>query len=355
MPMNKSLLSLLTVTLLAACGNVTPSISVVCEENNVGNNIVKWETTSLTGNVKVFASTNPDYIPEENPVAIANIADQKVTIITSDPTQRYYYTLLFADRYRVKVATRNIYMLGIQNFRDLGGYPSYKHNKQTRWGMLYRSAQIDSIGYCTRQELKNIGIKTIVDMRTSDELNPSMPSLSNDFNIVRIPIPDGNLPQILQRVQNGRIKPDTIHNIVKRINQRLITNYTRQFRQVFDVLLDEDNYPVLIQCSSGSGRTGIMAALLMAALDIDEDVILNDYRLSNNYFDITHASRDAYQQPAYVQEAITALYSAQEEYLEAAKAEAEHRYGSVEAYLKKGIQLEKDEIRHLQKILLEKR
>lgn len=353
--MNRSLLSLLTLTMLAACSNVTPSISVVCEENNVGNNIVKWETTSLSGNVKVFASTDPDHIPEEVPVAIANIADQKVTVITNDPTRRYYYTLLFADRYRVKVAPRNINVLGIQNFRDLGGYPSYKQGKQTRWGMLYRSAQIDSVGPCTYQELKNIGIRTIVDMRTADEMGHSARPDYHDFNMVRVPIPDGNLPQILKKVQDGKINPDTIHNIVERINRRLIANYSSQFREIFDVLLDEKNYPVLLQCSSGTGRTGIMSALVLAALDIDEDFILDDYQLSNSYFDITHASRDAYQQPVYVQEAITALYSAQEEYLEAAKMEAERLYGDVDTYLHEGLRLEKDEIRHLQKILLEKR
>lgn len=133
------------------------------KENNVGNSIVKWEIAPLIkGNVKVYASTDPNNIPEDSPVAIANISDQRMTIVTTDPTKRYYYTLVFNDKYRVKIATRNVNIPGIQNFRDMGGYPSYPTKKRVRWGMLYRSAQIDSLECYSRRELKNIGIKTIM-------------------------------------------------------------------------------------------------------------------------------------------------------------------------------------------------
>ena len=101
--MYKNLLNLLVLAvLLPSCNGTAPHIPVVCEENNVGNCIVKWEMAPLIkGNVKVYASTNPNHIPEDVPVAVANISDLKMTVITTDPTQRYYYTLVFADKYRV--------------------------------------------------------------------------------------------------------------------------------------------------------------------------------------------------------------------------------------------------------------
>ena len=124
----------------------------MCEENNVGNAIIKWETAPiLKGQVKVYASTSPDFIPEENPVVTINIAKGKKTIVTNDPSQRYYYLMVFNNRYRVRVAARNVNIPGIQNFRDLGGYKSAETGKDTRWGMLYRSAQIDSIPHCNRK------------------------------------------------------------------------------------------------------------------------------------------------------------------------------------------------------------
>ena len=237
--MYKNLLSWLTVLLvLPSCSGTSPAISVVCEENNIGNCIIKWETAPvLKGQVKVYTSTSPGLIPEDSPIAMANISSGKMTIVTNDPSQRYYYLMVFNNKYRIKVATRNINIPGIQNFRDLGGYESYDTGKSLRWGMIYRSAQIDSIPPCSRRELKNMGIRTIIDLRSENERH-NYPQLHDDeFNIIHIPILTGNMEEILQGIQEEKIKSDTIYRLVEQMNRELVLNYRKEFKELFTVLI----------------------------------------------------------------------------------------------------------------------
>lgn len=352
--MYKNLFNWLTVLLiLPSCTDTPPSISVVCEENNVGNCIVKWEIApQMKGEVKIYASDNPDLIPENNPVAMANIADGRMTIVTDNPSRRYYYNMVFNERYRVKVATRNVNIPGVQNFRDLGGYKSSATGENLRWGMLYRSAQIDSISPCARQELHNIGIKTIIDLRSEEELTNNPQLVDSRFNIVHIPMATGNMDHVLQGIQDGKIKSDTIYRIVEKMNRQLVVNYRKEFKQLFDVLLHHNNYPVVIHCTSGKGRTGVVSALILAALGVNEDIIMEDYRLSNDYFNIPKASNYAYKLPINSQEAITIVFSAREDFLNAAKDQIEVQYGDVKTYLKRGIGLSDEDIQQLRNILL---
>lgn len=351
--MYKNLFNWLTLILiLPSCSETSPNISVVCEENNVGNCIIKWETAPLIkGQVKVYASTCPEMILEDTPIAMADIADERMAIVPPDPSMRYYYLMVFNDKYRVRVATRNINVPGMQNFRDLGGYKSSETSKNIRWGKLYRSAQIDSIDHCSFRELKNIGIRTIIDLRCEEELN-NYPKLQDGFHVVHIPIATGNMDELLLSIQRGKIKCDTIYRTVEQMNRELISNYQKEFKQIFETLLDCSNYPIIIHCSSGKGRTGVASALILAALGVNEDVIMEDYRLSNDYFNIPNASKYAYQLPSNSQEAITTIFSAREDFLNAAKEQAERMYGDMPTYLEKAIGLNEEKIKKLRCLLL---
>ena len=353
--MYKNLLNGLALTLLlSACGRVTPHITAACEEDSASNSIImKWETRpAIEGEVKVFASTDPDHIRENRPVATAPIANQWMTIANNQPSQRHYYTLLFNDRYRVRVASRTVNVPGVQNFRDLGGYPVYAQHKRIRWGMLYRSARMDLSQPATRDKLNHLGIRTVIDLRTPSESPLPAGTLPGQPRVVHIPIPVDCLTDILADIDQQRIQPDTIGRIVERINRHIVAANAPAFRQMFDILLDKENYPAVIQCSTGKGRTGIASALVLNALGVNDDDIMTDYRLSR--FNIPTAISYVYELPVRSQEALITLFSARENFLNAAKDEIERTYGSVDEYLTKAVGLQKDEQRQLQEILLVK-
>lgn len=53
-----------------------------------------------------------------------------------------------------------------------------------------------------------------------------------------------------------------------------------EIRQVFDVLAEPDHYPVLIHCTQGKDRTGLIVALVLYLLNVPIEAISHDYTLS---------------------------------------------------------------------------
>ena len=55
---------------------------------------------------------------------------------------------------------------------------------------------------------------------------------------------------------------------------------TKEVKQVFDVLADEQNWPVLIHCTQGKDRTGLLVMLILFLLGVDVEAVDEDYRVS---------------------------------------------------------------------------
>lgn len=344
---------ILTVPLLCSCAQNIPDISVVSEENRIGNSIIKWEMTPLIkGPVKVFASKNPDYIPEDNPVAMTSTTENRLTIVPPHVDERYYYKVVFNNQFSVKTANRNIIIPGVQDFRDLGGYQSQYKRKHVKWGKVYRSAEMDNLSRTALKELKNMGIRTIIDLRTPEEQKDTS-ALQKTFKVIHIPVSIQKVESLIHKIQKGEIHGDTIQTILEHINRNLAVNYQKEYRQMIQQLLNPETYPVVIQCSSGKGRTGIASAILLSALGVNEEIVMEDYQLSNLYFNIRNSSEYAYDLPDYSQEAITTVYSAKENFLNAAREQIERKYGSVSNYLIEGLQLTRRDIQQLRSLLLE--
>lgn len=340
------------VPIITSCSQTAPDILVACEENNVGNCVVKWETLpSIPGKVKVYASTNPNEINEETPIAMTDISSGFITIVTTDPMMRYYFLMDFNGKYRYRVAARNLNIAGIQNFRDLGGYKVHNDNKIVRWGMLYRSADIDNMDEGAVRALRNLNIRTIIDLRDKREIRDRS-RIEKEFKVVHLPIREDEIDNFLQKVQHKEAICDTVSRLVEQSNRKMVIENMPVYRKLFNVLLNPRNYPAIIHCSSGEGRTGIVSALILSALDVNEDEIMEDYCLSNKYFKVTEYSKFAYDLPSEYQEAVTTVFSARQDFLDAAFDQIRENYGDIDTYLLKGIGLSKSKIHKLRSLLL---
>ncbi|KAH7355875.1 protein-tyrosine phosphatase-like protein [Pyrenochaeta sp. MPI-SDFR-AT-0127] len=55
---------------------------------------------------------------------------------------------------------------------------------------------------------------------------------------------------------------------------------TYEVKQVFDVFAEEHNWPILVHCTQGKDRTGLVVMLVLFLLGVDEQAIDLDYRSS---------------------------------------------------------------------------
>ncbi len=108
---------------------------------------------------------------------------------------------------------------------------------------------------------------------------------------------------------------------------------TPRFRALFAHLL-EDRAPLVIHCTAGKDRTGFACALILHALGVPDDLIAQDYLLTNRFY-----RRDPSASPDLPEEVRQVLASVEASFLAAAFDAIGAEYGDLEGYFSDGLGL----------------
>lgn len=171
---------------------------------------------------------------------------------------------------------RHIALSGGCNFRDLGGLPA-RGGQAVKWRRLYRSGVLDRLTEedCTR--VAELGIGTIVDLRTSSErkLRPSRAiagadTWQRDYGSSNA---DHNRPL-------DHHAPEKLRRIMLAVYAGMLDEQAEGYRALLTTLATT-SAPVLFHCTGGKDRTGIGAALVLDLLGVDRAAIIEDYALTN--------------------------------------------------------------------------
>lgn len=348
---NKLLFPFLCLTLFAGCAKENPQLSAACELMSNGTYLLKWETfPPIEGTVKVYESVHPDSFDLSSPVFEQNIQTGYKSVLAIPGVQRTYFKLVFNKKYSIIAAERAIPTQGIFNLRDLGGYYT-KEGKQIQWGKLYRSGSLAMATGYDRSILTKLGIETIIDLRTEKE-SYRYPNKFNAPHIYNLPLRGNGHDIFFDEILSHKMKLPDILEYDRDVFSFILENNTDYFIKMFDILLDEKNYPVTIYCFLGKDRTAIASALILAALDVDDETIIGDYLLSNELIDYHALVRDADAFTIDIQKAITALYSAHTETIRYSSELIKANYGSMDNYLEKELLLTHKKREKLKSLLL---
>lgn len=341
------------ITTLISCATTNiPEIKTACLRDDIGNYIIKWETfPSLEGSVRMYVSDVPDYFDQTSPVGIVNIADEVSTYITIDNITRKYFLLSFNDQYQNIVGSRAVTTDNIQNFRDLGGYVN-NEDKTLKWGHIFRSGAPDHLSVIDRIRLDNLAVHTMIDLRTPGEYD-SLDELYLHAHTVHVPVSTGiDNAEVMERIRQGRMKKGDAILFMQDVYLHFIHNNSEQFAKALDLFLDKDNYPILFFDTLGKDRVGFLAALLLVALGVPEETIMKDYLYSNDYINFAALAPFARKLDYDGQETVTALLSANEQFLGVALKRIKKEYGSLDKYLEEKLNFTIKKREKLKEIML---
>ena len=166
---------------------------------------------------------------------------------------------------------RRILLCGMENLRDLGGYPLAGRGSErfTRWGSLYRGDLPKQVTQADRQRLRELGITTVVDLRSKEEIERKPDPLAQELGIRYLHCPlagDGRVPA-----------PDEVP-----LSYMEMADGTGQMAGALRAIAEAPQ-AVLFHCTAGKDRTGVVAALLFWLAGVSEEDILADYIVSGPY------------------------------------------------------------------------
>ena len=179
-----------------------------------------------------------------------------------------------------KVAGKRFPFSGLLNTRELGGYPVFYEGKQKKVknSLLYRSGSPENATTEDLELLETFKIKTIADFRSEIEKKSSFKMSTIEKNH-ELPIDAGKLMGIT--FQDGEWGANPTAQGAEEEMFRLYTLLPEEaipkYRELFTLLADPANTPVIIQCSMGKDRTGLASALILHALGANKETIMEDY------------------------------------------------------------------------------
>ena len=246
-------------------------------------------------------------------------------------------------------------MDGAFNTRELGGYKT-TDGKSVKWGMLFRSDKLSDLSENDQLYLQSLGIKRIVDFRSEGEKTEDPNITPEGINYIETPINvDGAMRSKIEAVLKGETKKE-IKSFLVDANKEFVTNYTSVYEDFLRGLIDEDG-PTLFHCTAGKDRAGFAAAITLIALGVSKEDVIEDYMKTNIFTkDKIDEMIDKIKLMSLYQadaEILRPLIGVERIYIETAFKTAEEKYGSLENFIREGLNISDEEIQILRNKFVE--
>jgi protein-tyrosine phosphatase len=141
-----------------------------------------------------------------------------------------------------------------------------------RYGRLLRSDGLYRLGEDGKQHLRDLGVGTVIDLRDDFEVGVMPDDLDGlDVRTVHLPLFEGS----------GASQGEAAVSL-STLYRRIVTQHSEVVARALRELLVMDEAPVLVHCTAGKDRTGIVVALALLAVGVDRQLVVDDYARSED-------------------------------------------------------------------------
>ncbi len=233
-----------------------------------GTNISRYELSYATkedfSDAIVYSTAQTSY--DITNLYVASQYYWRVTAVCDDGKKSVSPTEIF---FTDESAPRNLYVDGVTNVRDLGGWKTADGGR-VKQGMIYRCGRLnksetkDPVIEITEEGINTmlyeLGVRSEIDLRMKE---------AHDFEsggIVSSPLGESvNYYNVELEWNNGNYLTDNLDSV----------------KEFFSLAADESNYPFIFHCNIGTDRTGMFAFFINGLLGVSEEDLYRDYLFSN--------------------------------------------------------------------------
>lgn len=217
----------------------------------------------------------------------------------------------------------------------------------TKWEVLYRAGSPAGLTPKDQAELARRGIRTVSDLRISEERQPEPnPYVAANSNVTYWTHDYAADPRELMKVLSGPdARTEKSRTAMIDLYRQLPQGQAAGFRQMF-LFLADGKVALDFNCSAGKDRTGVAAALVLTLPGVPRETVVSDYALSDDLIDyMAKLERGGSSVGPYVAFArlpravVTPLLAPDPAYFEAELNEVAARHGSVEAFIERELEV----------------
>ncbi len=225
---------------------------------------------------------------DKNPQYLQDFSGNQLWVQSPKRDRRIYFCVQSDNFSPQWAASTHVEIDSIPNFRDMGGYET-QNGKTVKWGQFFRSGTLTPLEGDEKEVLESLNLKHILDYRSEGERNQSpdnlpstaqyypVPAMKESSNIAKLAATD--FKTIMGAIKTKEDGQKAIDLFLDLYSQLPFENPA--YQTLFEAMDDVEENPILQHCSAGKDRTGVGCALVLLALGVDEETVMEDYLLSN--------------------------------------------------------------------------